>query len=357
MRPLTSEDIMTLKPYVPGKPVEELERELGITGSVKLASNENPLGPSPKAVAAISSMLGGIHRYPDGAAHLLREAIGVKYGVPMDGVVLGNGSNELLEIAVRTFLLPGEEAVMADPSFAVYRLAVQAAGRGRVVVPLKDGRHDLDGMADMINEMTKLVFIANPNNPTGTINTAAEMKRFMERVPSGVIVVVDEAYYEYVTDPDYPETLDYLDEGRNILILRTFSKAYGLAGLRIGYALAPTELAGLMDRVRQPFNTNMLAQAAALAALEDRGHVEESVRVNEDGKRYLYKELDRLGVEYIPTQANFIYMDMHKDARELYDRLLRQGVIVRPMGPTQLRVTIGLGAENERFVRALEQIL
>ena len=356
-RKLTSDEILALKPYVPGKPVEELERELGITGSVKLASNENPAGPSPRAIAAISGMLGGLNRYPDGAGHYLKQALSAKYGWPTEGIILGNGSNELLEIAVRTFLLPGEEAIMAEPSFVVYKMAVQAAGGGRVIVPLKDGRHDLAAMAGRVTDKTKIVFIANPNNPTGTINTIAEMDALMEAVPDDVVVVVDEAYYEYVTDTLYADSMKYLKSGRRIIILRTFSKAYGLAGLRIGYGLASTELCGLMDRVRQPFNTGTLAQVAALAALDDREHVEKAVRLNEEGKRYLYGELDRMGVSYLPTQANFIYMEMKTDAAALYGRLLKEGVIVRPMGLTQLRVTIGLMQENERFVRALEGAL
>jgi len=357
MRKLASDDIRAISPYVPGKPVEELERELGLTGSVKLASNENPLGPSPKAVAAISGMLSGLHRYPDGAGFHLKDALSSKYGWRTSGIILGNGSNELLEIIVRTFMLPGEEAIMAEPSFVVYKMAVQAAGCGRVIVPLIEGRHDLSGMADRITDKTKLIFIANPNNPTGTINTASEMRAFMERVPEDVVVVVDEAYFEYVTDSSYPDTLKYLNDGRRIIILRTFSKAYGLAGLRIGYGLASDELVDLMNRVRQPFNTGTLAQAAALAALGDEEHVKKSVALNEAGKKYLYAELDRMGVEYLPTAANFIYMDVKNDAKALYDALLKKGVIVRPMGPTQLRVTIGLPDENRRFVDAFEAVM
>ncbi|MBI5189568.1 MAG: histidinol-phosphate transaminase [Nitrospirae bacterium] len=357
MKNLTTEDIRTLSPYVPGKPVEELERELGITGSVKLASNENPLGPSPKAVEAMRGMLTGVNRYPDGAGHYLRAALSKKYAHPIEGIILGNGSNELLEIIVRTFLLEGEEAVMAAPSFVVYKMAAQASSRKSVVVPCVDGKHDLAAMADAINANTKLVFIANPNNPTGTMNTAAEFDAFMARVPEDVIVVMDEAYFEYATDPEYADSLKHLKAGRRLVILRTFSKAYGLAGLRIGYGLSTPELVDLMNRVRQPFNTNMLAQAAALAALGDSAHIENSVRVNEEGKKYLYAELGRLGIKYIPTHANFIYMEMDRAAGPLYDALLKKGVIVRPMGPTQLRVTIGLMDENRRFINALETII
>jgi histidinol-phosphate aminotransferase len=357
MRRLTSDNILGLVPYSPGKPVEELERELGITGSIKLASNENPLGPSPKAIAAITGHLHKLNRYPDGAGFYLKEGISRKHGWPTEGIILGNGSNELLDIIVRTFLLPGEEAIYAEPSFVVYKMAAQAADRAGVAVPLKDGRHDLIAMADRINDRTKLIFIANPNNPTGTMNTSGEMKALMERVPEDVIVVLDEAYYEYVTDRDYPDTMGYLRDGRRIIILRTFSKIYGLAGLRIGYGFASPEMVDLMNRVRQPFNTNSLAQVAALAALGDDAHVQTSIRVNEEGKKYLYGELDRLKVSYLPTQANFIYMDLGRDVREVYARLLDEGVIVRPMGPAVIRVTVGLKEENGRFISALGKIL
>jgi histidinol-phosphate aminotransferase len=357
MRRLTSDNILSLVPYSPGKPVEELERELGIKGSIKLASNENPLGPSPKALAAIGGHLHSLNRYPDGAGFYLRQALSEKHGWPMEGIILGNGSNELLEIIVRTFLLPGEEAIYAEPSFVVYKMAAQAADRAGVAVPLKDGRHDLAAMADRCTPRTKLIFIANPNNPTGTMNAKGEMESLMKRVPEDTIVVVDEAYYEYVTDRDYPDTMGYLRDGRRIVILRTFSKIYGLAGLRIGYGFASTEMVDLMNRVRQPFNTNSLAQTAALAALDDVAHVEGSVRVNEEGKKYLYGELDRLGIGYLPTQANFIYMDLKREARDVYERLLHEGVIVRPMSPTHIRVTIGTKEENGRFIKALGGIL
>ncbi len=357
MRQLTSEDIRTLTPYAPGKPVEELERELGITGSIKLASNENPLGPSPKAVEAVRSCLANLNRYPDGAGYYLKEALSRKLGYPHEGILLGNGSNEILEIIVRTFMLRGEEAIMAEPSFVVYKMATQAGGFGRVIVPLKDGRYDLEAMVEKITEKTKIIFIANPNNPTGTMNTAPEMDALMAKVPDDVIVAVDEAYFEYVTAADYPDSMKYVRAGRKVIVLRTFSKAYGLAGLRIGYAMATPELVDLMNRVRAPFNTSSPAQAAAVAALSDTEHVERSVRLNDEGKKYLSKELDRLGVSYLPTQANFIYMDMRSDARAIYDKLLRLGVIVRPMGPTQIRVTIGLKTENERFIDALRRIL
>src|SRR5512143_3059377 len=352
-----SENIKSISPYVPGKPIEELERELGITGSIKLASNENPLGPSPKAVAAVKKTLEGLNRYPDGSGFYLSEALAKKYEVALSQVILGNGSNELIELAVLTFVQPGDEVVSADPSFVVYKMITQAAGGTNVVVPCKDLRHDLDAMAERITARTRIVFIANPNNPTGTMNTRAEMDRFMGRVPDHVVVAVDEAYYEYVTHAEYPDSLDYLKEGKNVLALRTFSKIYGLAGLRIGYGITKPEIAEFMNKVRQPFNTNSLAQAAALAALSDRKHVEKSIAINNEGKQYLYQSFQRLGVQYIPTEANFILFETAIDAKDVYAALLKQGVIIRPMGGKRLRVTIGLPEENKRFVAELEKIV
>ncbi len=352
-----SENIKSISPYVPGKPIEELERELGISGSIKLASNENPLGPSTRAVNAVRKALEGLNRYPDGSGFYLSQALAKQLGVEIDQIILGNGSNELIELAVRTFVQPGDEVVSADPSFVVYKMITQAAGGTNVIVPCKDLRHDLDAMAERITAKTRLVFIANPNNPTGTMNTKTEMDRFMAKVPEAVLVCVDEAYFEYVTRADYPDTLDYLREGKNVLALRTFSKIYGLAGLRVGYGITAPAVAELMNKVRQPFNTNALAQAGALAALSDRKHVEKSVTLNNEGKQLLYKEFDRLGVTYVPTEANFILFETQLDGKDLYTSLLKKGVIIRPMGGRRLRVTIGLPDENKRFVKELEEAL
>jgi histidinol-phosphate aminotransferase len=352
-----SDNIKSINPYVPGKPLEELERELGITGSIKLASNENPLGPSPKAVAAIKKALEGLNRYPDGSGYYLSQALAKKYGMDISQIMLGNGSNELIELAVRTFVQPGDEVVSADPSFVVYKMITQAAGGTNIIVPLKDDRHDLDAMAGRITLKTKLVFIANPNNPTGTMNTKAEMDRFMDRVPDDVLVAVDEAYCEYVTHADYPDCLDYLRDGRNMLALRTFSKIYGLAGLRIGYGITKPELAELMNKVRQPFNTNSLGQAGALAALADRKHVEKSIAINNEGKQFLYQSFSRLGISFIKTEANFVMFETRLSSRELYTMLLKTGVIVRPMSGNRIRVSIGLPEENKRFVDELEKIV
>jgi histidinol-phosphate aminotransferase len=351
-----ADNIKSINPYVPGKPIEELERELGITGSIKLASNENPLGPSPKAVAAIKKAVEGLNRYPDGSGFYLSQALAKKYGVEIPQVILGNGSNELIELLVRTFVQPGDEVISADPSFVVYKMITQAGGGTNVVVPCKELRHDLDAMAERITARTKLMFIANPNNPTGTMNTRAELDRFMEKVPEHVIVAMDEAYFEYATHAEYPDSLDDLKAGRNIVALRTFSKIYGLAGLRIGYGITTAEIAELMNKVRQPFNTNSLGQIAALAALADRKHVEKSVAINNEGKQFLYQSFQRLGITYVPTETNFIFFETRVDGRELYSGLLKQGVIIRPMGGNRLRVTIGLPAENQRFVSELEKI-
>jgi histidinol-phosphate aminotransferase len=352
-----SDNIKNITPYVPGKPIEELERELGISGSIKLASNENPLGPSPKAISALKKAVEGLNRYPDGSGFYLSQALAKKYDVDLAQIILGNGSNELIELVVRTSVQPGDEIISADPSFVVYKMITQAGGGTNVIVPCKDMRHDLDAMAERITPRTKIVFIANPNNPTGTMNSKSEMDRFMSRVPDHVIVAVDEAYCEYVTHVDYPDSLDYLKENRNVLALRTFSKIYGLAGLRIGYGITTAEIAELMNKVRQPFNTNSLAQIAALAALGDRKHVEKSVAVNNEGKQFLYHSFQRLGITSIPSETNFIMFETALDGKDLYNALLKTGVIIRPMGGKRLRVTIGMPEENARFVSELEKIL
>ena len=355
--------ISTLNPYIPGKPIDELEREAGIKDSIKLASNENPVGPSPKALKAIIESLenpdtsSSINRYPDGSGYHLKKALSDRLSVREDELILGNGSNELIEIAVRTFLQPGDEAIMPHPSFIVYPMAVQAIGGRPVQKPLKEYTHNLEAMADAITNKTKIIFIANPNNPTGTITKEEEFDHLMERVPEGILVIVDEAYYEYVTDPDYADAIKHFRDGRDILILRTFSKIYGLAGLRIGYGIGRADILLEMNKLRPPFNTNSLAQRAAIQALQDDLHVRNSQEINEEGKKYLYRELNALRVKYIPTEANFIYILFGKAAHLLYNKMLRQGVIVRPVGPEEIRVTIGLPEENKRFVEALKKII
>ena len=358
---LANEHILGIAPYEPGKPTEELERELGIADAIKLASNENPLGPSDRVQKALIAALPHLNRYPDGSGHYLRQALAKKHGVSIDQVVLGNGSNELIELIVRTFLRPGDEAVVPHPSFMVYPMIVQAAGGIRVMVMLKDYRLDLEAMARAITPMTKIVFIANPNNPSATIVTRDEVEHFMSRVPERTIVVFDEAYIEFAMGPDFPDTLAHVKQGRKVVVLRTFSKAASLAGLRVGYGVTDADAIALMNRIRQPFNVNALAQVAALAALDDESHVMECVRMIEAGRHYLYDEFNALGIKYVPSRANFILVDVGHSASDVFQRLLKEGVIVRPMTPfgmeSALRVTVGTPEENRRFVKALKAVL
>ena len=358
---LANEHILGIAPYEPGKPIEELERELGIQWAIKLASNENPLSPSDRVQKAIAAALANLNRYPDGSGFYLRQALAKHHNVAPEQIVLGNGSNELIELIVRGFLRPGEEAIIPHPSFVVYPMIVQAAGGVRVVITLKDYRLDLEAMARAITPLTKLVFIANPNNPTGTIVTAAEVERFMAGIPPTVIVVFDEAYIEFALGPDFPATLSYVRQGRKVFVLRTFSKAASLAGLRVGYGIAQADAMALLHRVRQPFNVNSLAQAAALAALEDDGHILECLRMNEAGRHFLYDEFTGLGLKYVTSRANFILVDVGRSAHEVYQRLLREGVIVRPMTSfgmeTALRITVGTPEENRRLIKALRKCL
>jgi histidinol-phosphate aminotransferase len=358
---LANTHILGIAPYEPGKPIEELEREYGVHDAIKLASNENPCPPSEKVQKAIIAQLRHLNRYPDGSGFYLRQALAKKHGFTQDQIVLGNGSNELIELAVRTFLKPGDEAIVPHPSFVVYPMIVQAAGGIRVMVMLKDHRLDLEAMARAITPMTKMVFVANPNNPTATIVTADEVEAFMARMPERTIVIFDEAYMEFAMGPDFPNTLEYVRQGRKVLVLRTFSKAASLAGLRVGYGVADADAVALMNRIRQPFNVNSLAQAAALAALEDEPHVQECVRMIDTGRQFLYDEFTALGIRYVPSRANFILVDVGRSASDIYQRLLKEGVIVRPMTPfgmeSALRVTVGTPEENRRLVKALKTVL
>jgi histidinol-phosphate aminotransferase len=358
---LANEHILGIAPYEPGKPIEELERELGIAHPIKLASNENPLPPSDRVQKAIIAALPSLNRYPDGSGFYLRQALAKRHGVGQDQVLLGNGSNELIELLVRTFLKPGDEAVVPHPSFVVYPMIVQAAGGVRVMVMLKDHRLDLDAMARAVTPLTKMVFIANPNNPTATIVTADEVRHFLARIPPRTIVVFDEAYTEFAQGPDFPDTLEYVKEGRKVVVLRTFSKAASLAGLRVGYAVADADAVALMNRIRQPFNVNSLAQVAALAALDDEPHVLECVRMIEAGRHFLYDEFKRLGISYVPSRANFILVDVGRSAADIYQKLLHEGVIVRPLTPfgmeTALRITVGTPEENRKLIKALRRVL
>ena len=350
-------DIESLSPYVPGKPIEELQRELGLARVIKLASNENPLGPSPKALAVLADAAKTLHRYPDGGAFRLRTALAERWKVSLDQVILGNGSDEIIGMLARAFLSPGDEAVMADNTFVIYRMEVTAAHGTPVIVPLRDGRHDLAAMAKAITPRTKLLFICNPNNPTGTMVSATEIDALMAQVPPHVIVVFDEAYCEYARDPHFPDSLGYVRRERQAIALRTFSKIYGLAGLRIGYGVTTAEIAGYLNRVRPPFNANSLAQRAALAALGDEEHVAKSRAMNQAEMAGVRAGLVALGLQPLPSEANFLYFDAGRDGRLVFEALLREGVIVRHIEGNHVRVTIGLPEENRQFLQALKQVL
>jgi histidinol-phosphate aminotransferase len=351
--------VRSIAPYQPGKPISELAREMGLKeGSiVKLASNENPRGTGPRTRAAIERALGDIARYPDGNGHELKVALAARFGLDMGQIVLGNGSNDVLELAALAFLAPGRAAVYSQHAFAVYPLATQARGARGIVVPAKDYGHDLEAMAQAIDDETSVVWIANPNNPTGTLAAPGALEAFVRRVPARVIVVIDEAYHEYLPAELRPDTLKWLKRHPNLVVTRTFSKAYGLAGLRVGYALAHASVADVMNRVRQPFNVNSVALAAACAALEDMEFVARSYAENLQGLKQLREGAERLGLGYIPSCGNFLTIRVGK-AQEIYKRLLKRGVIVRPVGggyelPEHLRVTVGTEAENGRFLAAL----
>ena len=353
--------IAKLRAYVPGKPIEELERESGISGSIKLASNENPIGPSPKAVEAIKEVLADLHRYPDGNSHNLRQRLGEKLQVARNNIVVGNGSNEIIELLARTFLRPGDEVIMPDPSFLMYEIMVQAGGGRPVKVPLKDMVVDLEGMAESVSQDTRMIVVNNPNNPTGTIVSKDGFENFLDRTPAEVIVVVDEAYIEFVRDKMCPIGIDYLDGGKMVVTLRTFSKAYGLAGLRVGYGVMKEDMAEFINRVRQPFNTNMVAQVGALAALDDDFFFQRTIRMVHEELDFLYEKINEMGLRYFPTETNFFLIDVQQDAKRVFERMLRRGVIVRAMTaygyPTCIRVNVGLSGENRRFVEALKAVL
>lgn len=358
MRPLVTPTIESLVPYEAGKPVEEVARELGVPDAIKLASNENPLGPSPLALEAARRALAEVHRYPDAAAYRLREKLAAVHGVGMEEIVQGNGSNELIELIVRTFTTRDDHIVFAEPAFVVYKLAAFAHGVPFSAVPLRDWTHDLPAMAAAVTERTRLLFVANPNNPTGTYVGRDAVTRLLRELPPEVIVVMDEAYIQYVDAPDYPDGLQLRNLRERLLILRTFSKIYGLASLRVGYAVGPAKLVDYINRVRAPFNVGSVGQAAAIAALDDHEHVERSRELNRSERARVAKALTELGVKVAPSQANFVFVDAGRPCREVYDRLLRKGVIVRPMGTTTfLRITVGTPPENDRMLQALSEVL
>ena len=365
---ICSPGVRNLKPYEPGKPITELQRELGISDVIKLASNENPMGPSPKAVAAIRDALSGLALYPDGQAFTLRRQVAAKHDLEPTCITFGDGSDQNLEFMARCFLEPGKNAVISRHAFAVYAIMVQAVGAElRVADPLPADHpsqpygHDLDAMLAAIDADTRIVFIANPNNPTGTWLNRDSLVGFFERVRSDVLIVIDEAYFDYVSEPDYPDCSKLIGQYPNLIVTRTFSKAYGLAGLRAGYCLSHPEIAGMLNRMRQPFNLNNLAQVGAMAAMDDAEHIRATVEANRSGMQQLETGLRALGLKWIPSICNFLTVDFGRPALPIYEALLREGVIVRPIHnyglPNHLRISIGLPEQNARLLGALQKVL
>jgi histidinol-phosphate aminotransferase len=358
---LAKPGIRAISPYQGGRPVEEVQRELGLTDVIKLASNENPLGPSKRAMDAVADAASSVHFYPDGNAFYLRRAVAGFHGVAPDQLIFGNGSSDVLQILGETFLSAGDHIVFPEQSFVVYSLIRDIFDARATTPPLTDDTYDLVTLAEAVTADTKLVFLANPNNPTGTYVTKRELDTFLDAIPQSTLVVLDEAYFEYVERDDYPDGMDYLRAGRNVIVTRTFSKAYGLAGLRVGYGVASADIVEMMNRARPPFNVNSLAQVAALAALEDSDHVARSRALNREGMDYLTTSLSRLGLDYVPSVANFLLVHLARNGAEVTQALTRLGVIVRPMQgyayPLSIRVTVGSAEQNRRFIAALEEVL
>ncbi|MFA5148739.1 MAG: histidinol-phosphate transaminase [Candidatus Omnitrophota bacterium] len=359
MSRLAKKGVMSIQPYQPGKPIDEVKRELLLEEVYKLASNENSLGPSKKALTAIGKALKDLNRYPDGSSFYLKTKIAKKMGMKPENFVFGNGSDELIAIIIQAFMNEDENAIVADPTFLEYRLITEAYGRRVKVVPNVNMKYDMDGIRKAIDDKTKIVFIANPDNPTGTYVNDKQITKFLENIPDSVIVVMDEAYYDFVDAKDYPDTMRHLKD-RNLIVLRTFSKAYGLAGLRVGFALANPELIDCMNRVRLPFNVNSLAQVGASASIDDATHLKKTRQVVLKGKKFLYSALDKIGLPYVQSQTNFILVDVKMDSWEAFQKLLRYGVIVRDMKAYKLdsyvRVTVGTDKENRKFIEALKEI-
>ena len=354
------EYIQAIQPYSPGKPMEELEREYGIRDSIKLASNENPLGPSPLAVKAAADALQNANRYPEGSGYYLTRKLSETLNLSPGNIVLGNGSDDVIGMLTKALLRPGDEAIMPQPSFLMYEILVQSAGAVPVPVPLFSFCIDLSAMAERVTTKTRMIFLTHPNNPTGTILSEKDFQSFIKQIPEEIIIVIDEAYIEFVRDKSSLSSMNYIDSDSRVVILRTFSKAYGLAGLRVGYGLMAEEIGRLLQKIRQPFNVNSIAQAAALAALDDREFLAKTLKLVHEGLDFMYAALDRMGVSYFPSQANFFLIRVG-DADDVFERLLREGVIVRSMTsygfPDYIRITLGLESENMRFLKALENLL
>lgn len=364
MKLQTPENILRIIPYPPGKPLDELEREYGISDSIKLASNENPWGPSPKAVQAITEMLTGLHRYPDGSSYYLTQALARWTGADPEEIVLGNGSNEVIEFLIKAFVNPGDKVITSHPSFLMYQKFVQVRGGENTIIELRDMQHDLATIAESVSEKTRLIFIDNPNNPTGTLISKEAFATFMDVLPETVIVVLDEAYVDFVAEEERIDILSYVHNSQNkpgLVSLRTFSKAFGLAGLRVGFGIMPQEIADLLHRVRQPFNINLPGQVGALAALADKEHYTKTLQETAQGLKWLSEQVGRLGCIPYPSHTNFFLIDVNGDATRLYEAMLYKGVIVRSMKaygfPSFIRITIGTTAENIRFINALKECL
>lgn len=355
--------MQALSPYQPGKPIDELEREYGVTDIIKLASNENPLGPSKNVIAAIQNELNELSRYPDGNAFSLKKALAEKHDIEIDQVTIGNGSNDILEILTRAFVTPEHEVIFSQHAFAVYPIVTQAVGAKAVVIPAKNWGHDLEAMQKAITEKTRVIFIANPNNPTGTWLEKNELSNFLQAVPENVLVVLDEAYFEFANADakNYPNGIEWVKQYPNLIVTRTFSKAYGLAGLRVGYSVSSPQLADVLNRVRQPFNANSLALCAAEIALADVDYLNSGIQLNAKGMTQLTDAFKGMSLEYIPSVGNFICVNVGENAMKVYDDLLYEGVIVRPVAnyemPEYLRITIGTEKENVRFISALKKVL
>lgn len=354
--------INSVHPYQPGKPIREVQRELGLSHVVKMASNENPLGPSPKAVDAMKEALSEAHFYPEGSCFYLAKTLSEKLGLPTEQLIFGNGSNEIIELLMRGFVSEGDEVLSSATTFLVYPILTQVCGARYVEVPMKDFRYDLAAMAGAITDKTKLVFIANPNNPTGTIVKRKEVEAFLAKVPDHVLVCFDEAYVDFVQDPDFLDGLSLIKEGKpNVVVLRTFSKSFGLAGLRVGYGAASKEIVGYLHKIRQPFNVNAIAQVGAEAALRDDAFVEKTQKLVFEGREFFYDQFKRLGLRYLPSEANFVLVDLEKEGENICRDLLKRGIIVRSMAayglPEWIRVTFGLPEQNTEFFEVLSEIL
>ena len=358
---LVRRGILDLKPYIPGKPMEEVQRELGLTEVIKLASNETSIGPSPLAVEAIKKDVENINLYPEGSSRVLREKLADILKVDKEMIITGNGADDLIDLIGMAFINEGDEVLTSETTFPAYTTATKIMGGKLIEVKLKDYCFDLEEITRRVTDKTKLIYFCNPNNPTGTIVGKEQVEKMMNGIPDDVIVVFDEAYYDYVEDEEYPESLPYVLAGRNVIILRTFSKIAGIAGVRVGYAIAKPELIGYLGRVVNPFTTNRLAQVAALASLDDKEHYNKVLQVNREGKKYLYGELEKLNLFYLPTETNFIFVDLKEDSQPFFEELLQRGVIIRPGKmygtPTFIRVTIGTQYENEKFIQALKEII